>query len=84
MKKIPVNEQQREWFLKLIDTHPEIEPKGKTMPYTSHNGHMFTAFSNIAEFGMRMSKEDREAFLEKYNTEILKSYGAVMKEYVIT
>jgi len=27
----------------LIAAHPEIERKGKTVPYTLANGHMFTA-----------------------------------------
>ena len=27
---------------KLLATNPQIKRKGKTNPYTSHNGHMFT------------------------------------------
>ena len=66
----------------LIATHPDIERKGKTSPYTSHNGHMFTYLSKSGFLGIRLSKEDREAFLEKYNTTLYESYGAIMKEYV--
>jgi TfoX/Sxy family transcriptional regulator of competence genes len=66
----------------LIATHPDIERKGKTSPYTSLNGHMFTYLSKTGSLGIRLSKEKREAFLEKYNTTLYESYGAIMKEYV--
>lgn len=69
-------------YEKLIDTHPEIERKGVTMPYTSHNGHMFTYLSKSGSLGLRLPKEEREAFLEKYNTTLYESHGAIMKEYV--
>lgn len=66
----------------LIDTHPDIERKGKTNPYTSHNGHMFSHLSKSGSLGIRLPKEEREAFLEEYNTTLYESYGAIMKEYV--
>ena len=66
----------------LIATNPEIERKGVTNPYTSVNGHMFTHLSKTGTLGIRLPKEEREAFLEKYNTSLYKSYGAIMKEYV--
>jgi hypothetical protein len=66
----------------LIAGHPEIERKGAANPYTSLNGHMFTFLSKSGQMGLRLPKEEREAFLGKYNTELIVSYGAVMKEYV--
>ena len=66
----------------LIATNPDIERKGKTNPYTSHNGHMFSHLSKTGTLGLRLPKEEREAFLEKYNTTLYESYGAIMKEYV--
>jgi TfoX/Sxy family transcriptional regulator of competence genes len=66
----------------LIATNPEIERKGRTNPYTSHNGHMFSHLSKTGSLGLRLPKEEREAFLEKYNTTLYESYGAIMKEYV--
>jgi hypothetical protein len=71
-----------ELYDQLIATNPEIERKGKTSPYTSHNGHMFTYLSKTGSLGIRLPKEEREAFLEKYNTTLFESYGAIMKEYV--
>lgn len=69
-------------FDQLVDTHPDIERKGKTMPYTSMNGHMYTIMTKNGVLGIRLSKEDRAAFIEKYDSALLKNYGAVMKEYV--
>ena len=71
-----------ELYDQLIATHPDIERKGKTNPYTSHNGHMFSHLSKTGTMGLRLPKEEREAFLKKYNTTLYKSYGAIMKEYV--
>lgn len=82
MSKKEVYKDKLELYENLIDTHPEIERKGKTMPYTSHNGHMFSLLSKEGSLGLRLSKEDREAFLEKYSTMLFEQYGAVMKEYV--
>ena len=66
----------------LIATHPDIERKGVTNPYTSLNGHMFTHLSKDGTLGLRLPKEEREAFLERYNTSLYESHGAIMKEYV--
>jgi TfoX/Sxy family transcriptional regulator of competence genes len=79
--KIP--EERLAAYEALIDTHPEIERKGKNNPYTSVNGHMFSTLSpHSGELGLRLPKDEREAFLEKYDTQLFESYGAVMKEYV--
>jgi len=37
-----------EFFEKLVATFPEIEQRGATMPFTSHNGHMFSLFAKRA------------------------------------
>ena len=66
----------------LINTNPDIKRKGVSMPYTSLNGHMFTYLSKSGSLGIRLPKEEREDFLEKYNTTLYESHGAIMKEYV--
>ena len=71
-----------ELYEKLIDTHTDIERKGVTNPYTSLNGHMFTHLSRTGTLGLRLPKEEREKFLEKYGTNLYEQHGAVMKEYV--
>jgi hypothetical protein len=52
------------------------------MPNTSLNGHMYTYLSKAGSLGIRLPKEEREDFLEKYNTTLYESHGAIMKEYV--
>jgi len=67
----------------LVAKNPNFERLGKTMPYTAANTHMFSLLNKDAELGFRLSKESQEAFKEKYNTTIYKSYGAIMKDYVL-
>ncbi|WP_438426302.1 hypothetical protein [Aquimarina macrocephali] len=71
------------FYDKLIDTNPSFERKGKTMPYTSVNGHMFSQLNKAGEIGLRLSKEQGTQFMQEHQTTVFKSYGAVMKEYVL-
>ena len=58
-------------YSQLIDTHPEIELKGgKKLPYTSPNGNMLSLLTNEGRVGLRLGKEDREAFIEKYDSKL--------------
>jgi len=68
---------------KLIESNPRIVRKGKTTPYTSLNGHMFTFLSKEGAMGLRLSSEDREEFIRKYNSTLMEQYGRIMKEYVV-
>ena len=67
---------------KLIKTNPDIERKGVKLPYTSFNGHMFTFLSESGSLAIRLPKDEREAFLKKYDATLMESHGAIMKEYV--
>ena len=67
---------------RLIKSHPDMERKGVKLPYTSLNGHMFTFLSEAGVLAIRLSKEDREAFLKQYGASLMEAHGAVMKEYV--
>ncbi len=69
-------------FDRLIETRPDIKRKGKSNPYTSLNGHMFTHLDKTGSMRLRLPVDEREAFLEKYKTKLYVSYGATMKEYV--
>ena len=71
------------FYDQLIASAPEIERKGKTMLYTSANGYMFSLFNKACEIGIRLPKEVGKQFMEDHNTTIYKSYGAVMKDYVL-
>jgi hypothetical protein len=66
----------------LVATHPDIERKGKSSPYTSVNGNMFTILSADGALGMRLADADRDAFIATYRTGLYRAHGTVLKEYV--
>jgi hypothetical protein len=67
---------------KLIASIPSLERKGATVPYTSHNGHMFSYLSKSGTLALRLPNGVREAFLQKFKATLCKQYGVVQKEYV--
>lgn len=67
----------------LVDLCPGIERKGKTVPYTSANGYMYSLLNKEGEFGIRLPKEAREQFLANHDSGELRSHGAVMRDYVL-
>ncbi|MEM9051057.1 MAG: hypothetical protein AAGC47_03300 [Bacteroidota bacterium] len=67
----------------LLKKCDRFERKGKNMPYTSANGHMFSQMNKTGELGIRFSKEVQEKYFSEYDTTFFKSYGAVMKGYVL-
>ncbi len=69
-------------YEKLIATNPAMERKGDVHPYTSLNGHMFTYLDQTGTLGLRLPKDEVDAFLKKYKTTLFKSYGVVKKDYV--
>ena len=69
-------------YEKLIAEFPEVERKGKTMPYTSLNGHMFSFLMKDGKLALRLAEGERESFEEEFKTEPCIQYGTLMKEYV--
>jgi len=67
----------------LVATIPNLERRGKTMPYTSVNGHMFSFIDKSGSLSIRLPLEELESFLEKYSTTRSVQHGRVMKEYVL-
>ena len=67
----------------LVAKCNRFERKGKTMPYTSANGYMFSLFNKAGEIGIRFSKEVQTNYMKEFNTTIYKSYGAVMRGYIL-
>lgn len=59
-----------------------LEQKGKNMPYTSMNGNMYSFVAKEGYVAIRLSEEDKSAFMEKYNAGPAISYGATMRGYV--
>jgi hypothetical protein len=70
-------------YEKLLATHPEIERKGDTNPYTSLNGHMFTHLAPPGTLAIRLGPDDVAAFLKKYKTTLFETYGVVKKDWVV-
>ena len=69
-------------YNKLIENNPHIERKGKSMPYTSVNGHMFSFLSKEGQMGLRLDDNTRTEFIKNYNSQLMVQHGRVMKEYV--
>jgi len=70
-------------FYDYIVAKAGYERKGKTMPYTSHNGHMFSLLNKNGEIGFRYSKAVQRQYFEKYETSYFISYGAKMQGYIL-
>lgn len=71
------------YYEKLVATNPAVEKKGDTVPYTSLNGHMFSALHKDNTVALRLPEKERAAFLEKYRTSLASQYGVVQPEYVV-
>ena len=68
---------------KLVAKCPRFDRKGKTMPYTSANGYMFSLLNKDGQLGFRFSKAVQEKYIQEFSTTLFKSYGAVMRGYVL-
>ena len=78
-----MRDEQLKIYDELVAKCHRFERKGKTMPYTSANGHMFSLFNKAGEIGIRFSKEIQKKYMEEYNTTIYKSYNSVMHGYIL-
>jgi len=84
--KPPINmtyEKRLKQYDAIIESCPQFDRKGKTMPYTSSNGHMFSQLNKNGELGIRFSKDVQKAYFKSLNTSYYISYGAKMKGYVL-
>ena len=61
----------------------EMEIKGKTLPYTSVNGNMFSFMDQDGNVSIRIPENEREKFMKKYKTRMSVQHGVTMKEYVM-
>ena len=62
-------EQALERYDKFVKQCPRFERRGKTMPYTSANGYMFSLLNKAGEIGIRFSKEVQKKYLEEFSKE---------------
>ncbi len=69
-------------YKQLLAFFPEIELKGKTLPYTSINGNMFTFLDAEGTLAIRLPADDRKVFLKEHHTKLMEAHGTILKEYV--
>ena len=83
-KKKTIPEDKLKLYEALVQSVPDLALNNQFgFPYTSLNGHMFSLLSKNGLVGIRLPKEERELFLEKYNSTIYKPEpGPLLKEYV--
>lgn len=72
-----------ELYDKLLAKCPRFERKGRNNPYTSANGHMFSQLNKEGELGIRFSRQKQEKYIREWSSGYFKSYGAVMRGYVL-
>lgn len=81
MAKSDATEKTLELYSKLLSS-VGLEQKGKNMPYTSMNGNMYSFVAKEGYVAIRLSEEDKQEFMDKYNAGPAISYGATMRGYV--
>lgn len=80
--KVEIPEEQLTAFDQLVERFDNIYRKGKTAPYTSVNGHMFSLLAKDGTLGLRLSKAEQAEFRAQYESGDFVQYGAVMRDYV--
>ena len=66
--KTQIAADKLELYEKLVATNPQVKWQGFNKAYTSQNGNMFSFLTKEGTLALRLSAEDREAFLKKYKT----------------
>jgi hypothetical protein len=74
--------ERLEQYERLVATLPGVQRRGKTVPYTSVNGHMFSFLTPTGSLALRLPKGDREAFIDRFATGLHEAHGTVLNEYV--
>lgn len=67
----------------LVDKCSGFDRKGKSVPYTSANGYMFSFLNKDGELGIRFAKEIQEEYILKFKSDYFRSHNAIMKGYVL-
>ena len=76
-------EKQLLIYDQIVAKCSRFKRKGKTVPYTSANGYMFSLLNKKGEIGIRYSKEVQTKYIEKFNSSNYRSHNAIMKGYVL-
>ena len=78
-----IPKEKLDLYDQLVQNNPAVERKGKTTPYTSINGHMFSFLDKEGNMGLRLDKEALEEFMIKFDSKLMVQHGRTMKEYVV-
>ncbi len=81
-KKNEIPPEKLALYAALVATNSEVEQKGASVPYTSVNGHMFSYLNAEGSMALKLPKQERETFLDTYDTTLFEAYGIVQKEFV--
>ncbi|WP_425391905.1 hypothetical protein [Ekhidna sp.] len=81
MAKSEASEETLQLYTDLLSS-VGLEQKGKNMPYTSMNGNMYSFVAKEGYVAIRLSEEDKQEFIDKYDAGPAISYGATMRGYV--
>ncbi len=76
-------EERLKVYDQLVAKCDRFKRKGKTVPYTSANGYMFSLLNKAGEIGIRFSKDVQKKYMDEWQTTIFKSYNAIMQGYVL-
>jgi len=69
-------------YKELLASFPDMVQKGKSMPYTSLNGNMFSFVGKQGELAIRLSKEDQQDYMDNYGATLCLQHNSVMKGYI--
>ncbi len=67
----------------LVDATPGLEIKGAKSHYTSLNGNMFSFLSTENRLALRLSADERAAFLATHPGMECYQHGVLMNDYVL-
>ena len=76
-------EENLKKYDEIVAQSDRFSRKGKTMPYTSANGYMFSLINKEGQLGIRLPKSEQETFLNTYESGPFYSHGAKMRDYVL-
>lgn len=76
-------EENLKIFDEAVSKCPRFERKGKTVPYTSANGYMFSILNKSGELGIRFSKEVQKKYIKEFESDLFRSYNSIMHGYVL-
>lgn len=78
-------EKQMELYDNIVSKCSGFKMKGKTLPYTSAMGYIFSLLNISAEIGFRFSKDIQIKYISEFKTKLYESKGAILKgNFLIT